>query len=327
MLQDFKALISVGKTQEAIGQMAKLAAAKGNSMYNDLVLLSGQVAKNQSMFTLGLVKLEDFKLSESQTNFAILSILDSMESENLLDKDVDLQDHESDNKTKLLFLASNPSDLPLLQLEKEFIEIRKIFRNKKTTFETVEAFDVSLDLFFEEIYNEKPQIIHFTGYGTDDDLVFSRNIDRTQHYVSYEFLAASSKLLRSHAECVFINTQGSALFAKVISRFIPFAVGVKGMVMDDEAISFSSGFYAALAIEKDYEKAFKNGKELFLNQKEQNRKFESQKEEHKKNLKKKPTKKEDFIDSNYFLYKNGFSAEDTTSPDDFYVPESKPATE
>ena len=136
MLQNLKSLIAGGKTQEAISRMAKLASAKSSTIHNDLILLSGQIAKNQSMFTLGLVKMEDFKISESQNNFAVLSILDSMQADDLLDKDVDLEE-ESTNKTKLLFLASNPSDLPLLQLEKEFIEIRKIFRNKKTNFESV----------------------------------------------------------------------------------------------------------------------------------------------------------------------------------------------
>ncbi|NJN33413.1 MAG: hypothetical protein HC817_03320 [Saprospiraceae bacterium] len=66
MLQDLKSLIAVGKTQEAISRMAKIAAANSSPLYNDLILLSGQVAKNQSMFTLGLLSLDDFKMAESK---------------------------------------------------------------------------------------------------------------------------------------------------------------------------------------------------------------------------------------------------------------------
>ena len=132
-------------------------------------------------------------------------------------------------------------------------------------------------------------------------------------------------MLKGNTECVFINTLGSALFSKVISRFIPYAIGVKGTIMDDEAISFSSGFYAALAIEKDYEKAFKNGKDLFLAQKQmknsQKKQSASIKEDSKPNTPEKSKRRKYDEESNYFLYKNGVSSEDTTSPDDFYVPE------
>ncbi len=325
MLQNLKSLIAVGKTQEAISRMAKIAAANNSSLYNDLILLSGQVAKNQSMFTLGLLDLDDFKIAESKNNFAVLSIVDAIEAENMLEKELHLTENEDIEKTKLLFLASNPSDLNPLQLEKEFIEIRKILKSQRNLFETTEAFDVSLDLFFEEIALEKPHVIHFTGYGTDLELVFSRKTDRTQHYVPYEFLASALKLMRGNVECIFINTRGSALFAKVVSRFVPFAIGITGDVLDDEAISFASGFYAALAIEKDYEKAFKNGKDLFLAQQNAQAQRVAQTVAPPEKKVKKETKKEAeapsaLKKSDYYLFKNGFSEDDKDLPDDYYMP-------
>jgi hypothetical protein len=246
-----------------------------------------------------------------------------MDAENIIDATNQSEEQEHVEQTRLLFLASNPSDLAPLMLEKEFIEIRKLLRNKKNTFDISEAFDVSLDLFFEEIAYEQPHIIHFTGYGSENALVFSRKIDRTQHYVPYEFLASSLKLIRGNTECVFINTLGSDLFAKVVSRYIPYAIGVSGYVLDDEAISFSSGFYAALAIEKDYEKAFKNGKELFLAQKKL-AKSKALKNKEKtdvaKNEEDTPLNKIKKIPSNYFLFKNGFSEDENDLPNDFYIP-------
>lgn len=328
MIAKLKSLIAIGQSSQAINLIADTLSKTDKESYNQLILLSGRISKNQGLLNQGLISVEDYRNSNIKTNAALLSILDSIDPQDLIQiEEKEKEDKvEAAHKTKLLFLAAQPSDKPALKLEKEYLEIRKIFKKYRHQYDITEEFDVTIDTFFESIRDQHPHIIHFSGYGDCDNIVFSRKVDRKTHLIPYEYLAAAFKLIGNNTECVFINTQGSCLFAKVISRFIPCAIGIKGVVTDEDAISFASGFYAALAIEKDYSKAFNFGQQLLqpedhsspahpaihnMNPRdggEQQKSFTQNKKE---------------INCQYFLYVNGHSAEDTDTAEDFYSPTKK----
>lgn len=327
MISKLKNLVASGKASEAINLIVNQLSKSDKDRYNNVILLSGQIARNHGLFSQGLIKLEEYKLSESQTTRSLLSILDSIESKEMQAIESDSKEEtEVEKKTKLLFLASQPSDMETLQLEKEYLEIRKIFKKFRKSFDVTEEFDVTIDTFFESINEQTPHIIHFSGHSSNDNILLSRKIDRVSHEIPYEFLASSFKLLKDSTELVFINTMGSCLFAKVISRFIPYAIGVKGNVSDIQAISFSSGFYSALAIEKDYEKAFEFGKMLLnpISWTQENLSKENESDD--KILKE---DKNSFNGYNedpniYYLFSNGQSKDDSDTPEDFYSPQPQP---
>ncbi len=310
MLNTIKGLIGEGETQKAISQMAKFAARQPD-IQNAVMLLSGQYAQANMQFAMGLAEAQASQDTMAKIRFGLLNLLDEMQAKGLFSDKAASDDSEDEGpKAKLLFLASNPVDLAVLQLEKEYLEIRKIFKNHRNKFSITEEFDVSLDTFFEAVYREKPQIIHMAGYAEPDGVILSNKVDRTHYLVPFEFLAPAFKMLKGTTECVFFNSGYSNLFAKVVSRVIPYAIGIKGIVNDTEAISFSSGFYAALALEKNYEKAFKMGHDLSAS-----------------------TPLEEFYSAQtadagatgqkFFLYQNGFCEGDTDTPDDFYVPKAQ----
>lgn len=311
MVNTIKGLIGEGKTQEAISEMAKFAA-KHPDIQNAVMLLSGQYAQTNMQFAMGLADAQASQDTMTKIRFGLLNLLDEMQAKKLFLTGANLDENEeaAEPKSKLLFLASNPVDLGPLQLEKEYLEIRKIFKNHRDKFIITEEFDVSLDSFFEAIYRERPQIIHVAGYAEPDGAILSNKTDHTSYLVPFEFLAPAFKMLRGTTECVFFNTGESNLFAKVVSRVIPYAIGIKGVVHDHEAISFSSGFYAALALEKNYEKAFKMGCDLSVstpmadiyNAKPTDAGAPGQK---------------------FFLYQNGLCEGDTDTPDDFFVPNAR----
>lgn len=151
-----------------------------------------------------------------------------------------------------------------------------------------------------------------SGAAEPDGVALTQKADHSTQFVPFEFLAPAFRMLKNNAECVFFNTGHSDLFAKVVSRSIPYAVGIRGSISDAEAITFSSGFYAALALEKNYEKAFQMGRNLLAAMppeppaKDNNP--ESVRAEHR-----------------FFLYRNGLCEEDTETPDDFYVPKEEKA--
>lgn len=294
MLNTIKGLIGEGKTQEAISQMSKLASGNAD-IKNGVIQLSGQYAQANFAYAMGLTESSAHLSTLTKVNFGLLSLLDQMQSQGLLSGGTLLSDSEYEGpKTKLLFLAANPVDASAhLQLEKEYLEIRKIFKNHRDKFSITEEFDVTLDTFFEAIYREKPNIIHLSGFAEEAGIYLLQKQDHTSFLIPYEFLAPAFKMLKESVECVFFNTGMSNLFSKVVSRVIPYAIGIRGMVSDEEAISFSSGFYAALALEKNYEKAFQMGRDLL------NKTTDKQK---------------------YYLYQSGLCPEDKETSDDFYTP-------
>lgn len=309
MLNTIKGLIAEGKTQEALGHMAKFATGQADA-HNAVIQLSAQYAQANFSFAMSLTNAEAHQATMSKISFGALNLLDQMQSEGLFSGETPLASGDEGPKSKLLFLASNPVDLAILQLEKEYLEIRKIFKNHRNKFSIMEEFDVSLDTFFEAVYREKPQIIHMAGYAEPNGVILSNKVDRSSYLVPFEFLAPAFKMLKGTTECVFFNSGYSNLFAKVVSRVIPYAIGIKGVVGDAEAISFSSGFYAALALEKNYERAYKMGHDLSAS-----------------------TPLEEFYSTQtadaaatgqkFFLYQNGFCEGDTDTPDDFYVPKAQ----
>ncbi len=323
MISKLKSLVASGKPKEAIDIIAEFIAQTDKDKYNELILLSGEISRNHGFFAQGLIPLEDYKLSNSKTNYALLSIIDTIDTKSFTEVQEKQKNKPLSPKTKLLFLAAQPSDLAPLNLEKEYLEIRRIFKKKRQHFEITEEFDVTIDSFFESIREEDPHIIHFSGFGTKDAVILSRKTDRSSHDIPYEFLASAFKLLKGKTEFVFINTQGSCLFAKVISRFIPYTIGLKGTITDKDAISFSSGFYSALAIEKNYEKAFEFGKKLLKakslndiippsnNIPPENNEITPEPNVVYRNI--------NAEESEYFLYKNGKCEDDKDTPEDFYV--------
>ncbi len=327
-LQELQGLISANKTQEAITIMAKAIGDKNSQLRDDLVMLSSQISRNETLFMRGLIKTDDYALSGAQSIRAILAILEEVNQagylEAMLTENADADKNAPvfvEKRTKIQFLAANPIDTSKLELEREYIEIRKIFKQHQQEFVLVESFDVTLETFFEAIFQEKAQIVQFSGMADNAGLILNRK-DGTCHPVSYEYLAATFKLFRNHVECVFINTMFSDVFAKVVSRFIPYVIGIKDMISDVEAITFAGGFYTALAFEKNYLKAFNQGKDLLIQTRMQAinpdipRSYgitnTTETEEEKiAELKKIP----------YVLFMNGIAAdENDTTPDDFPVP-------
>lgn len=313
MFNTIQALVGEGNTQEAISQMSKWSV-RNSDIRNSVIQLSGQFAQANFSFAMGLTDAQAQQATLSKITYALLQLLDRMQAEGLFsERDLPSEAEIEGPKTKMLFLGANPMFTGEwegrghgyhIELEKEYLEIRKIFKNHRNKFSITEELDMTLDAFFEAVHREKPNIVHMSALGGKEGVYFLQKNDRTPHLVPYEFLAPVFRLLKKTVECVFLNTVDSNLFAKVVSRVIPYAIGIRGPVIDPEAISFASGFYAALALEKNYEKAFEAGRNLLANTAN--------------------TPGWTSSGATFFLYQNGYCAEDTETRDDFYIPKETP---
>jgi hypothetical protein len=165
------------------------------------------------------------------------------------------------NPTRILFLTSDPSDVSRLRLGQELRDIREKLQLSKQrndflleSRESVRPSDIT-----QAIFDLNPQIIHFSGHGTQEGYICFENIEGKVQPVSPNALAALFSLVSSEIQCVILNACYSEIQAKAISEHIPFVIGMNKEIGDKAAILFSTGFYKALGAGHIVENAYKFG--------------------------------------------------------------------
>ena len=151
--------------------------------------------------------------------------------------------------TKILFLASNPKGMNKLRLDEEARDIKEGLRQAKEREKflidsewAVRPRDVRRAILYF-----KPNVVHFSGHGSEDGGLAFENEFGKVHLVSPEALSGLFKLLTSHVDCVVLNACYSKKQADAIARHIDFVIGMSQEIGDQAAIEFSVGFYDALA--------------------------------------------------------------------------------
>jgi Effector-associated domain 11/CHAT domain len=169
---------------------------------------------------------------------------------------------ESQNKIKVLFIASNPRDTSRLRLEKEMREIdlelsRAKYREK---FEFKKYMEARLDDLLNILLEDTPHFIHFAGHGTDEGIALMDDKTENSHIVKGKNLAKLFKLFSNDIACVFLNSCYSKSQGKEIIKFIPNVIGMKKGVPDKTAIVFAKSFYKSIGAGKEIDFAFEFAK-------------------------------------------------------------------
>jgi hypothetical protein len=163
------------------------------------------------------------------------------------------------DKIKILFLAADPSDSARLRLGQELRDIREKLQLSKQrdgfsleSRESVRTGDIT-----QAIFDVEPQIVHFSGHGTDaGELCFEDVLGET-HPVHPDALANLFELVAEQVRCVVLNACFSKRQAEAISEYIPCVIGMSQAIGDKAAIAFSVGFYRALGAGKSFGEAYK----------------------------------------------------------------------
>ncbi len=169
---------------------------------------------------------------------------------------------QSQNKIKVLFIASNPLDTSRLRLEKEMREIdlelsRAKYREK---FEFRKYMDARLDDLLNILLEDTPHFIHFAGHGTDDGIALMDDKTENSHIVKNQNLARLFKLFSNDIACIFLNSCYSKSQGKEIVKFIPNIIGMRKGVPDTTAIVFAKAFYKSIGAGKEIDFAFEFAK-------------------------------------------------------------------
>jgi MFS family permease len=161
---------------------------------------------------------------------------------------------------RILFLAANSTRQPLdLELELRGIEdhlLRSRLRDR-LALKAVPA--VTVDALMRTMMEEAPTHVHFSGHGEPGGIVLRDELGHPR-VVPGEALEALFGLCRDSVRCVVLNACFSEPQARAIHQHVPYVIGSTGAIQDAAALSFSSGFYLAVAAGKDVPYAFEAGK-------------------------------------------------------------------
>jgi hypothetical protein len=159
----------------------------------------------------------------------------------------------------ILFLSANPSQTQALELIKECNIINQKIRSGagRDLFKVEQRHDISIKWLIEELLNYNPQILHFSGHGSEKSaLIFkNENTGRIEEVPQFE-LSEVFRILGKKIDLVFLNACYSEKQAQAIAEHVNCVIGMSDAIPDDTAIEFASTFYSSLGFGKNIKDAF-----------------------------------------------------------------------
>jgi len=165
---------------------------------------------------------------------------------------------------KILYSSASPANVDNLQVDFEFKKIKSALNSGalRANFELLPPLmSVTLEDFLREKHLSKPAIIHFSGHGLQDGLMFATS-DNVFQIVPTELLADIFKGTEAYVKIVILNACYSSAQAKVISNNGIWVLGMNIPVTDQAALFLSEKFYSFLSDGQKEDEAFKNIKIL-----------------------------------------------------------------
>lgn len=149
---------------------------------------------------------------------------------------------------RILILAANPFDTDALTLDEEYQRIHQLWRScdLRDSFELHHCLATRADELQSQVLAFKPHLIHFSGHGEKNSLIFADATGYRKHEVSKQALAELFKLCTPDLQAVFLNACHSDENADAIKEQVDYFIGMNNTINDKAGIAFSQGFYAAI---------------------------------------------------------------------------------
>src|SRR5262249_38159002 len=106
----------------------------------------------------------------------------------------------------------------------------------------------------------KPQIVHFSGHGTQAEEIVLLDQDRSPKPVSRKDVLHIVRAVKDNIGVVVLNACYSQPQAEAITEVIDCAIGMGRAVGDRAAIAFATSFYRALGFGRTLKNAFEQAK-------------------------------------------------------------------
>jgi hypothetical protein len=165
---------------------------------------------------------------------------------------------------RILFMAANPVDTDSLRLDQEMRAIDDALREAqyRDRFDVRQQWAVRIGDLQEALLRHTPDIVHFSGHGTESSEIVVEGPAGGAQPVPQEALGRLFGVLAGNIRCVVLNACYSEGQAQAIAEHIDCVVGMTRAVGDDAAIEFATGFYRAIGYGRSVQTAFDLGTNL-----------------------------------------------------------------
>jgi hypothetical protein len=139
----------------------------------------------------------------------------------------------------ILFLSANPAQTDPLDLIKECNLINQKLRSSagRELFKLEQRHDISIKWLIEELLNYNPQILHFSGHGSEKSaLIFKNENNGRIEQVPPSALSRLFKVLGKKIDLVFLNACYTEKQARAIAEHVNCVIGMSDAIPDDTAI-------------------------------------------------------------------------------------------
>jgi hypothetical protein len=177
----------------------------------------------------------------------------------------------SKDRVKVLFLAADPlsaatSGPARLLLDEEVRQIRqKVRAAPRDTLDFDLRLAVRADDLIEALAETHPQVVHFSGHGTNDGLMLASADGTDAQRVDATALRRLFEVFRGDIRVVVLNACWSLPQAEAVADVVGCAIGTRGQITDKGAITFGASFYRAIALGRSVKEAYDQARAaLFL---------------------------------------------------------------
>jgi len=173
---------------------------------------------------------------------------------------------------RILFLSANPDDTTQLKVTEEcnLIDSRIQASKFRDQFHLEQRHAVSLMELQTHLLRFKPNIVHFSGHGSQKGTLIFENSDGDAEEVSTKALSALFRIINEGASgrdadddrihCVVLSACYSLQQAKAIAQHVDCVIGLSDAIKDKSATNFAASFYQALGFGESMHTAFELGR-------------------------------------------------------------------
>lgn len=153
----------------------------------------------------------------------------------------------ADEQIRILFLAANPKTTAPLDLDTEFNQIESALGETRNTTRILlqHRWKLSRDQLLDLLLQYRPHIVHFSGHGTEDNLLL-QDRDGNAWPLDRATARAAFKTTASTTHMVVLNACYSRDVAEDVSEVVDCVIGMSQPVYDNTAIRFASALYRGL---------------------------------------------------------------------------------
>lgn len=255
-------LISHDKISEAIKSLVSIledTPDKPSDLLTSSIAQAVYYKHLEQNHRLGLISRAEFSISKNKVVSSILNLVQKLEEES---DSHDLNSPLSSlSKINILFLSATYKNTDQLWLEKEYRMIEEELRNSnlRDKFNITKFLPSKITDIYKGFIEYTPNIVHFSGHGAKQGIYF-RDFDGNEVLVNNNTLGGLFQSFSKSIQCVILNSCYSESQADLISKYVPYVIGVKENITDEMAIKFTSFFYKKIGSNISLEDSYMQSK-------------------------------------------------------------------